>query len=125
MNIQEEPLRNALNAAYAQISRSGSMMPKSEVLAIVESIQLAVIPLQEEGRMTESLVERVARVLCECEGHHPDEQVTMFSKPSGRGFRWEFFAGRARHAIAAMREHFKQQPEYHWAAIESIDEALK
>lgn len=47
MNIQSEPLREALNAAYAKISRSGSTMPTSEALAIVERIQLAVLPSRE------------------------------------------------------------------------------
>jgi hypothetical protein len=44
MNIQEEPLRSALNAAYAQIAGSASSMPTKDVLAMVERIQLAIKP---------------------------------------------------------------------------------
>lgn len=48
MNIQEEPLRNAINAAYARIARSGSMMSTTQAAAIVESIQLAVVPVAKK-----------------------------------------------------------------------------
>lgn len=71
--------------------------------------------------MTESLVERVARALSIADGMHPE----ACSNDEDEIPAWTLYVDDARAAIAAMREHFKQQPEYHWAAIESIDEALK
>lgn len=50
------------------------------------------------------MVERVARVICQCAGYKPDEPVAMLSKPNGKGTRWEFYISEARYVIEAMRE---------------------
>lgn len=48
MNIQEIPLRMALNAAYAQLSRSGPTISKEDAIKMLESIQLAIKPAQRK-----------------------------------------------------------------------------